>query len=141
MTDIERAKALLAGEKSLVLCKGEKTIESTKRGVAPMVDFLREGVDLTGFSAADRVVGKAAAMLFVKAGGVEVYAEVLSAKGRETLESHGVKCSCGVATDKILNRDKTGLCPMETAVGDEEDAEKAFALISDKLDELRKPRA
>ena len=49
-------------------------ITSDKRGVAPMLDFLREGKRFVGYSAADRVVGKSAAMLFIKAGIKEIYA-------------------------------------------------------------------
>ena len=40
MTDIELAKENLSGH-TLALCKDGNIITSDKRGVAPMVDFLR----------------------------------------------------------------------------------------------------
>ena len=62
MTDLERAIAHLPGH-TLVLCRGEDTLISDKRGVAPMVDFWQEGRDLRGYSAADRVGGIVVSML------------------------------------------------------------------------------
>ena len=66
MSDLERAKGGLSGH-TLCLVRGEEILMRDERGIAPMMALLAEGKDLTGFSAADRVVGKAAAMLFVKA--------------------------------------------------------------------------
>ena len=77
MTDIELAKENLSGH-TLALCKDGNIITSDKRGVAPMVDFLREGYDLSGYSAADKVIGKSAAMLFIKAGVKNIFAGVIS---------------------------------------------------------------
>lgn len=48
-----------------------------------MMALLAEGKDLTGFSAADRVVGKAAAMLFVKAKIKELFAKTISRSAAE----------------------------------------------------------
>ena len=67
-------------------------------------------------SAADRIVGRAAAMLFIKAGICAVHAQTLSTGGKELLEKHGVSVSWGQLTQRIINRDKTGPCPMEAAV-------------------------
>ena len=66
MNDLERAKEGLSGH-TLCLARGEEVLVRDERGIAPMMALLAEGKDLKGFSAADRVVGKAAAMLFVKA--------------------------------------------------------------------------
>ena len=77
MTDLQTAITHLAGH-TLALCKGEDILTSDKRGVAPMLGWIREGRDLHGYTAADRVVGKAGAMLFVKAGVCEIYAQTLS---------------------------------------------------------------
>ncbi len=115
MTDIEKAVSCLPGH-TLALCKNGEVILSDKRGVAPMADFLQEGCVLEGWSAADRIVGRAAAMLFIKAGVCAVHAQTLSVGGKELLEKHGVIVSWGQLTQQIINRDKTGPCPMEAAV-------------------------
>ena len=67
MIDLQRAeRALAEGGHTLVLVKGERVITSNQRGVAPLLALI--DTDVTGFSAADKVVGKAAALLYVKLG-------------------------------------------------------------------------
>ena len=116
MTDLQKAKNALPGH-TLALCKNGAVQTSDLRGVAPMVGFLREGRDLSGFSAADRVVGKAAAMLMIRAGIRCVFAETISQSARAVLAAHGVAVQYATAIDRILNRDRTGPCPMESAAG------------------------
>ena len=67
MTDIEIAKKHLDGH-SICLCRDNDIITDGSRGIAPMMKFIASGKNLQGYSAADIIVGKAAAMLFVKAG-------------------------------------------------------------------------
>ena len=137
MTDWERAKTLLTGEITCVLVKGDSTLVSTKRGIAPMIDWLGEGQRLAGFAAADRIVGKAAAMLFVKAGLSAVYAEVLSEPGKAYLEKRGIPVTYGVLTPAIINRAGDGPCPMEAAVAGIDDPEEGLLALSAKLAALR----
>ena len=132
MTDIEKAKEAL-GNHSIALCKSGEVITSDKRGVAPLAEFIRRGTDISGFSAADRVVGKAAAMLMIKAGITEVFALTISESAEKLLKNHGVRVSFMTRTEQILNRDNTGACPMETAVTDTEDIETGCRLIFEKL--------
>ena len=64
MTDIEHAKQLLTGEGyTCVICRGDDIHTSEKRGVAPLIELLDNKADIRGYSAADKAVGKAAAML------------------------------------------------------------------------------
>lgn len=137
MTDFEAAKKNLDGH-TISLCKGEKVIVSDGRGVSPMIEFIEKGADLNGFSVADKIVGKAAAMLFVKAGIKEVYAEVLSESGKDFLERNGVKTEYKILTERIINRAGTDVCPMEKAVANLSDVHEAYAAILEKLNELRK---
>ena len=84
MTDLETATKMLAGH-TLALCKAGEVVTSDLKGISPMLRLLGEGRDLSGFSAADLVVGKAAAMLFVKANIKAVFARTLSLAGRDYL--------------------------------------------------------
>ena len=136
MTDIENAENSLEGH-SLALCRDGEIITSDLRGVAPMLFFLDNNTNLSGFSAADLIVGKAAAMLFVKAGIKEVYARVMSQSGLDFLISHGIECSYGALCEKIINRDKTDICPMEKAVADVDDIDEGIERIKNKLSFLR----
>ena len=76
MTDIEIAVNNLSGH-SICLCRNGESFTDDGRGISPMMRFLAEGMELNGYSAADVIVGKAAAMLFVKAGIVCVHGKVI----------------------------------------------------------------
>ena len=65
MTDIEIAKRNLEGH-SICLCKNGEFFTDDGRGISPMMRFISQGRDLDGYSAADVIVGKAAAMLLSK---------------------------------------------------------------------------
>ena len=139
MTDLETAVKTLPGH-TLVLCLDGNVQTSDLRGVTPMVDWLENGADLRGYSAADKVVGRAAAMLFIVAGVVAVYAETMSLAAEELLHRYGIATFCGERTDRIRNRDRTDICPMEKAVADTEDVTEGVARICAKLKELRGER-
>ena len=132
MTDLEIAQSNLAGH-TICLCKDGNCLFSEKRGIAPMMGFIAENVDLHGYSAADLVVGKAVAMLFVKSGVPHVFAKLLSQAGKKVLEEHGVNYRFETLTDKIVNRDGTDICPMEKTVSDTEDVDEAYLLLKNKL--------
>lgn len=139
MRDLEKAKDLLKkGGYTCVMCKGETLYTSEKRGVVPVLEKLEQFVDISGFSVADKVVGKAAAMLFYLAGIACLHTEVLSVPAKEFLEKSNIAFSYDILTDKIINRSGDGLCPMETAVMDIDSAEEGYKAIRNKLDELRK---
>lgn len=138
MTDLERAVAALQPPHTLALCRDGELLTSDRRGVAPMVTFLREGQVLTGYAAADRVVGKAAAWLFILAGVRAVYADTLSEGGRKLLTCHGIPVQWKSLTPAIRNRDNTGLCPMEQAVAEAADAADALRRVEVRMAQLAK---
>ncbi len=139
MSDIDKAKKLLkCGGYTCVLCRGETVYTSVKRGVVPIFEKLEQQIDLTGFSAADKVVGKAAAMLFQLAGISVLHTEIISKPAKEFLEKTGIVFTYDIVTDKIINRKGDGLCPMETAVMNIDNSDEGFIAIKNKLDELRK---
>ena len=114
MTNLEKAKSILAdSEYTLVLCNGDKLYTSRKRGVAPMLEFIDTETDLKGFSAADKVIGKAAAMLFVHAGVTEVHADVISNSAADFLYVKGIPFTYNLLVKNIINRTGDGICPME----------------------------
>ena len=139
MTDIEKAKEAL-GSHSIALCKNGEVITSDKRGVAPLVEIIQSGTDISGFSAADRVVGKAAAMLMLKAGVAKIYALTISESAERLLKSHGVQVSFKNRTTRIMNRDNTGTCPMETAVANTDDINTGTEIIIEKLKNMHKSK-
>lgn len=107
---------LKSGAYTCVLCKNDEIYTSTERGVKPLLDWLDNGTNLKDFSAADKVVGKGAAFLYVLLGVAEVYAPVMSESAIFALESNGIQPHCDKKVEHIINRAGTGFCPMEEAV-------------------------
>ena len=131
MRDLDRAKALLETH-TCVMCKGETVYASHKTGISPLLDLLTEQTDLTGFSAADKIVGKAAALLMVLAKVKDVYGEVMSEAGLAVLQRHGIPCAYGTLVRHIINRRGDGICPMEETVLSIEDSAEAFDALLKK---------
>jgi len=130
MSGIEKAKSILKeGTYGCVFCKGDLVYSKTGIGVSPIMDLLNAQTDLRGFYAADKIVGKAAAMLFVLAEIKEVYGGVMSEQAANYLKQHGIKYSYGKIVDAIMNRKGTGICPMEMAVKDISEPQAAFDAI------------
>lgn len=139
MTDIEHAKKFLtdAGY-TCVICRGDDIHMSEKRGVAPLIELLDSKIDVRGYSAADKAVGKAAAMLFVLLGVSEIYAAIMSRSAKKILDEYGIKYSCGEEVEYIINRKKDGMCPMEKAVMDIDDPAEAQKEIKETIEKMRK---
>lgn len=130
MNDMETARILLQqGEYTLVLCRDGDIRHTGRRGVGPLLDLLDSGEDFSGFSAADKAIGKGAAFLYVLLGIGRIHTALISEPALEVLESHGVTVSYDLKVDAILNRDKTGFCPVETSVRDISSPDEAEPVI------------
>lgn len=133
MENLHKAKELLAsGSYTCVVCCEDSVYTTTQRGVAPLLHWLDSGINLAGFSAADRVVGRGAAFLYCLLGVKEVYARVMSKPAAEVLRAHGITASADASVEGIINREGTGPCPFEAAVMDIQKAEEALVAIRDK---------
>ena len=132
MTDIEIAKNNLEGH-TICLCKNGNCLFSESRGISPMMNFIADGVNLSGYSVADIVVGKAAALLFIKCGIKEVYAKTLSKPAQKVLQANGIPVIFQTLTEKIINRAGTDICPMEKTVINTDNPDQAYALLKTKL--------
>ena len=136
MSDIDIAKENLHGH-SICLCRHGEIIFDDGKGISPMMKFIAADRDLRGYCAADLIVGKAAAMLFVKAGIAEVYGETMSEAGADYLRSHNIPLSYGTLTDRIINRKGDGICPMEQTVSDISDPEEGYKALKQRILELQ----
>lgn len=134
--DLIKAKHLLSeGSYTCVLCRGEACRTSAARGVRPLVEFLDEG-GFQDFSAADKVIGKATAFLYVLLGVRAVYTPVISESALAILRAQEIRVEFDLAVPAIFNRSRTGFCPMETAVRDIADPNAAAAAIRETLDAM-----
>ncbi len=138
MNDFEKAKKLLNTEQyTCVICAGDKLYTSKRRGVKPLVDcFIEHGEDFVGASAADKVVGKGAAFIYLRLGVRAVYAAVISRAAYSLLQSRSIEIEYDLLVDSIINRQGNGICPFEETVLDIDDENEAYFKIIEKMKEL-----
>ena len=121
----------------VVIKDGEVVYKASGHGIKPLLDLLERSPGLlAGADAADRIVGKAAALLFVKGAAASVYGEVMSGAAYDVLVSNGVTAGWGTRAASISNRDGSGICPMERAVLNVDDPDEAFHVLKDTLKRL-----
>ncbi|MBR3933356.1 MAG: DUF1893 domain-containing protein [Clostridia bacterium] len=137
MTDVKNAKQILiSGEYTCVLCKDDIVHTSTLRGVKPLVQFVESGNNFTGFAAADKVVGKATAFLYVILGIKSIYASVVSKPALDVLKNSKIEVTYGSLAENIINRQGDGICPFEEAVLKLDDHVEAYKVIRHKMKEM-----
>ncbi len=135
--ELDKVKELLIDENlKFVLIKDDRIIKSNDRGVKPLLDLIRSKEDVRGFSAADKVVGKAAALLYLKLGVREIYARLISKEAVDLFRENGVYYEYTSIQPFIKNRDLTDMCPMDKSVRSISDPDKAFIAISETVRRL-----
>lgn len=129
---MELAKKILYDEnqKLVVVKNGLVIFKSQDRGIKPMYILATEMKDRAeGSSVADRVIGKGAALLCGYIGIKEVYGELMSEVGIDTLHKFNIKYTIKASCKHIQNRDKTDLCPIEKRSMDTDDPEELLRRI------------
>ncbi len=106
---------LIKEDLSLVIVKKGKVIfETKKQGISGFLQAIEKlDKNLVAASAADKIVGVAAAMLCVYAGVVSVFALTISEEGMRVLEDNNIAYIFEKKVSNILNRDKNDVCPFE----------------------------
>lgn len=138
MSQLDRAKELLKSNNfTCAVCKEDKAYTSTDRGVKPLVLWYESGTDMKNASAADKVVGRGAAFLYLLLGIGELYAQVISKPALELLSENGVAVYYGTLADNIINRQGNGICPFEEAVLNVTDPHEAYISIIQKMKDLK----
>jgi hypothetical protein len=140
MTDLDIAKSELYEENlTLAIVKNSEVLFETKNHrISGFLDAVEKlGDRLEGASLADRVAGKAIALLCVYAKIREVYAAVLSRKAHAVFEQNKISVQWRELVDNVLNADKTGMCPFEKAAVNISDPEKAYKSFKRLRDDLK----
>lgn len=135
--ELQLAREILSQENcTCVLVRGESVLKSHDRGVKPLMQWMEQGLDLTGYCAADKVVGKATAYLYAQLGIHGVYAPVMSRGAVQVLQRYGIEYTCDELVEAIFNRARDGFCPMESAVWSVDDRETAMQIILEKYKQM-----
>ena len=103
------------------------------RGVQDLLTLVETQPErLRGAVVADKLIGKAAAALMITGGVKEVHTNLICTPAREMLEKAGVRVSAAQEVEMILNRDKTGQCPMDRRINDTDDPAECVAILKNK---------
>lgn len=131
---LKKAKeALESGGHSLVIIRDGLPFCSSLDGIRPLLTLLAEDPGVfTGAFAADKVIGKAAAMLFVYGGVREVYGSIVSEHAKAVFDKAGVPCECGKVVPYIINRAGDDMCPMEKRVLEIKEPEEAYLVLTER---------
>ena len=136
--NLEKAIKILEEEKdlTLVLVLNESIYKSSEKGIKPLLQLLNSGKNYLNYSAADKIIGKAAAMLYKLLNINDIYGEVMSISAINFLEQNNINFKYKIKTKEIINRKGTGICPMEETVLNIENPTEAKKLLENKLKEL-----
>ncbi|MBE5040487.1 DUF1893 domain-containing protein [Ructibacterium gallinarum] len=131
MTELEAVRDILCSKSCTCVVKKEDVLKTSReRGIQPVLQWLEEDTDaLKNGVVCDKVVGKAAALLFVYGGIRKIHAGVISSPAWSVLKEHGIFCTYDKMVSRIWNRDHTGLCPMESRALDMEDPDEAYRVF------------
>lgn len=137
--DLELAKAkLIEDNLSLVLVKKGKIIFETKKhgigGFLQAIDKLDK--KLIAASAADKVIGVAAAMLCAYSGVVSVFGLTISKGGAKVLEDNNISYSFEKKVSNILNRSKSDVCPFEKLATSSRSPNDAYVKLKSLASEM-----
>ena len=133
-SDFKKAKEeFVKGKYTLVLCKNEDIIASDLTGIRPLIKLIDDKKECKGYSAADKIVGRAAAFLYTLLEIKNLYGEVMSKGAIEILKKVGINYEYKTLTGYIENRQKNGICPMDDAVKNITDAKQACEAIRNKI--------
>lgn len=119
------------GGYSCVIRKGTEVRTFQQRGVKDLWELCesKEGF-LQGAQIADKVIGKGAAALIAYGGIREVYADVISTPAWKLLQEHGIHVTYTQQADRIMNRQRNGLCPVETLCQPLQSLEEMYSVIT-----------
>lgn len=140
-TNLQTCKDILLENNHLtcVVKSGNTILRSEARGIAPLLGWIAADKHaLRGAAIADKVVGKAAAMLMVYGGAARVYAAVISEPAADCFEKNGVAYTYDRKVDHIVNRAGDGMCPMEQCCLAIDSPDEAYRALKQKLADMKK---
>ena len=128
----------LKGGYSCVMKNREEVRTFTQRGVADLYDLYQaDSAFMKGAAIADKVIGKGAAALMVLGGFKTVYADIISTPALALLCEAGIETTFAQEVPHIINRDKTGWCPLETACMELNTVEEMYPVIQNFISRIR----
>ena len=115
---------------SLLVRNQGLTTQHENRGVNDLLDLLENQPErLKGAVVADKMIGKAAAALIISGGVKAVYTNLICTPARLLLEQAGIPVYAEEEVPQILNRDRSGQCPIDSRLNEAQTAEECVAIL------------
>lgn len=134
----ELIRLLNEGGYSCVVRHGDETRTFSRRGVADLYDLYCTDRDfLKGAWLTDKVIGKGAAALMVLGGVARVWTRVISTPALSLLRNGGVEVDFAEEVPCIINRTRTGRCPLETLCDVSDNPAALYPVIEDFVRRMR----
>lgn len=114
---------------------GNATIETfEKSGIKDLLEIYRHRPSLLkGALVADKVVGKAAASIFIIGGISELYARTISKDALNMLNQNRITVEYTTLVNFIQNKDKTEICPIEKICKNSKTPQECLEALSKKF--------
>lgn len=130
---------LLTKGHKIVAVKDEKVIfTSDEPGINGLLNILSKNSEyLIDSSIADRVIGRAAALLICFGNISRVFTPVMSESALAALQKEKIEVHFDRKVDFIKNRAGNGICPMEKECLDIDEPQEAFFLLSGYMKERK----
>jgi hypothetical protein len=141
MKDLELAEKIIE-EKSLTLVvvkEGNILFTSADRGIEPIytaVTNFKEGLE--GSGVADRVTGRAAAILCRYGKIAEIHTDLISDEAIRIFKNSGIKYFYEEYSPYIKNRDKTDMCPVEKLAYGIDNPQELIQRISEFMGSMKR---
>lgn len=115
---------------SLLVFNHDSLTTHSNRGIRDLLLLISEQPErLHGAVVADKVIGKSAAAIMIVGGVKEVHTNLICTPARELFETNGVRVFATEEVPMILNRDRSGMCPMDTRIANIESIEECVAIL------------
>ena len=113
----------------LVYNNGELTTHAN-RGIQDLLQLISDQPErLKGAVAADKIIGKSAAAIMIVGGVKQVHTNIICTPARELFEANGVLVFASEEVPMIMNRNRSGMCPMDTQINKVESVEECVAIL------------
>ena len=135
---VSQGEALLnilnADSHSLVVLNGDSLSFYNGHGVSDLLTLLTNEPDrLKDATIADKMVGRAAAVLMAAARVREVHTNLISTPALKVLHEADIQVFYDEEVPQILNRDQSGQCPIDALLNDADDVEECVAILKDRF--------
>ena len=122
---------------SLLVYNQDSLSDYHQHGVRDLLMLVQnEPERLQGAIVADKMVGKAAAALMVLGGVKEVHTNTICTPAKEMLLNAGIELFFTDEVPYIVNKKKTGQCPLDSRLSEVTNAEDCLPIIADFYTQL-----